>query len=112
MNNKYYLLALNRMPKVGPRTVVKLLRRWPNLEEMFSLSKDLLEKAGIPSSLAHEIKAFNFKEVEQDLYWQEAPNHFLLTLTDPNYPSLLKEISDPPFVLLAIYLHYYSLELQ
>jgi len=102
MNNKYYFLALNRIPKIGPRTVVKLLRRWPNLREMFKLSEDLLEKAGLPAILAREIKAFNFKEVEQDLLWQQAPNHFLLTLDDPNYPPLLKEISDPPFVLYAI----------
>ncbi|VEH28454.1 protein smf [Legionella sainthelensi] len=32
MNNLRFYLALNRMEKVGPRTAVKLHKRWPNLQ--------------------------------------------------------------------------------
>lgn len=28
--------------------------------------------------------------------WQNQPNHYLITLSDPRYPSRLKEIHDPP----------------
>ena len=102
MNNKQYLLALNRIDHIGPRTVAKLLVRWPNLEELFQLSVHELEQAGLSSRMASGIANFDFLQVETDWRWEEACDHFLLTLCDPDYPSLLKEIHDPPPVLYAI----------
>lgn len=101
MNNKHYLLALNRIPAIGPRTVAKLLKRWPNLEELFQLSQINLEQLGIPLKIAESIANFNLNEVDDDWRWQEADGHFLLTWCDAEYPSLLKEIPDPPPVLFA-----------
>ena len=41
--------------------------------------------------------------IEQSLAWLESsPAHHILTLTDPDYPQLLKEIHDAPPVLYAI----------
>jgi DNA processing protein len=34
--------------------------------------------------------------VGNDLRWLEAEHHYLVTLTDPAYPDLLKQLSDPP----------------
>lgn len=48
MNNLRYYLALNRMNQIGPRTVTKLEKRWPDLHEMFQLSAQELENAGLP----------------------------------------------------------------
>ncbi|MBA2709043.1 MAG: DNA-protecting protein DprA [Tatlockia sp.] len=101
MENNYYLLALNRIPQVGPRTIVKLLRRWPDLAEMFQQDCEALEKAGLPEKLAHAISKFNLAEIEADLLWQEKENHHLLTWFHPQYPALLKEIHAPPAVLYA-----------
>ncbi|MCP0913985.1 MULTISPECIES: DNA-processing protein DprA [Legionella] len=103
MNNKHYLLALNRMPLVGPRTVSKLVQRWPELGELFALSMAELEAAGLPYKLAYAIKTFDFTQVDKDWQWQDAAsNHHVLTLDDIAYPRLLKEIYDPPPVLYAI----------
>ena len=102
MNNKPYYLALNRIDHVGPRTIIKLLRRWPNLQEMFQLSSEQLEQEGLPNVIATGIATFNFQQTDADWRWQEANNHFLLTWDDPEYPPLLKEIHDPPPVLYAI----------
>lgn len=102
MDNKYYLLALNRMKQLSPRILSKLLTRWPQLDEMFRLSVDQLVQAGVPYELANTIKQFNLNEVEEDLRWQEAnKNHHLFICTDPQYPPLLKEIHDPPAVIYA-----------
>lgn len=102
MRNLSYYLALNRMNHVGPRTVAKLLKRWPNLDELFSLSANELEQAGLPAILANTISAFDVSIVENDLHWENAsPNHHLLTWEHPAYPVLLKEIPDPPIVLYA-----------
>ncbi len=102
MNNKSYFLALNRIHAVGPRTVIKLLARWPNLAELFQFSMIQMEQAGLPISLANAIATFDFAQVDADWRWQETKNHFLLTWDDPEYPPLLKEIHDPPPVLYAI----------
>jgi DNA processing protein len=102
MNNKHYLLALNRIAHIGPRTTAKLLKRWPDLEELFHLSVEQIEQAGVPKLIASGIKAFDLHKVDADWRWQEAPSHSLLTWCDPEYPSLMKEIPDPPPVLYTI----------
>jgi DNA processing protein len=99
MNNQYYFLALNRIRQLGPRGILKLLKRWPNLEEMFQLSTEQLQGAGVPALVAQSINRFNFDEIDADLRWQEASHHHLMTLEDANYPKLLQEIYDPPPVL-------------
>ncbi|MBA2652737.1 MAG: DNA-protecting protein DprA [Tatlockia sp.] len=101
MDNNYYLLALNRIGQIGPRTILKLLKRWPELKEMFKLNSEQLQQAGLPTQMAYSIKNFELKNVEADLRWQEKDNHHLLTWADPNYPELLKQIYDPPAVLYA-----------
>jgi len=101
-NNLAYFLALNRISKIGPRTVIKLLKRWPDLQQMFQLSAAQLEEAGIPPSLAQSIKGFDLNVIQADLDWLDrACDHHLLTWDSPQYPILLKEISDPPVVLYA-----------
>lgn len=102
MNNKQYLLALNRIQSIGPKTVAKLLLRWPDLEELFHLSATQMEQAGLSKRMALAITTFDMQQIEADWRWQEIKNHFLLTLDDPKYPSLLKEIHDPPPILYAI----------
>ncbi|MFI4918388.1 MAG: DNA-processing protein DprA [Legionellales bacterium] len=102
MNNLPYLLALNRMDRVGPRTVAKLQKRWPNLHDLFQLSATELEQSGLPQILAQTITSFDFKGVDADLNWlKAADDHHLISWDSQDYPSLLKEISDPPVVLYA-----------
>ncbi len=51
----------------------------------------------------HQLKTPDWERlVEGDLAWTQRPNHHVLTLSDPRYPPLLKEISDPPPVLFCI----------
>lgn len=102
MKNLIYLLALNKMDKIGPRTTAKLQKRWPDLHEMFQLSQSELEKAGLPPLLAHTIAGFDLASVQADLGWADASDqHHIICWDSPDYPSLLKEIADPPVVLYA-----------
>lgn len=102
MNNLPYFLALNRMDKVGPRTVAKLYKRWPDLHQMFQLSALELEQADLPPLLAKKISSFDMEQIQADLHWlNAAEDHHLLTWDSPDYPALLKEITDPPIVLYA-----------
>ena len=102
MSDLRYFLALNRMNKVGPRTVAKLQKRWPDLQHMFQLSAADLEHEGLPSLLAQTIAGFDLDWVDADLNWLNASgDHHLLCWDSEDYPVLLKEISDPPLVLYA-----------
>lgn len=101
MKNKPYFLALNRIPRVGPRMVLKLLAKWPDLSELFHSPTPDLENAGLPANLAKAITTFDFSQTEKDLRWAQLERNTLLTWGDPAYPPLLKEIYDPPLVLYA-----------
>jgi len=102
MNNKSYFIALNRINSIGPRTVMKLLTKWPILADLFKLSQPEMINEGLPPKLAAAISHFDMKQIEADFEWQQQDetNH-LLTWADSNYPPLLKEIHDPPVVLYA-----------
>jgi len=41
------------------------------------------------------------QEVEQDLDWLVSDHHHFVSIADPRYPELLKQISDPPLGLFA-----------
>jgi len=40
--------------------------------------------------------------LDADMRWLEKPDHHLITFNHPDYPTLLKELSDPPIALFAI----------
>lgn len=102
MDNKKYFLALNRIYRVGPLTVTKLLKRWPHLQEMFELSERALIQAGLPQLLANAISSFDIQIIQEDLLWEDSKqNHHIITWEDSYYPRLLKEIYNPPVVLYA-----------
>ena len=41
------------------------------------------------------------ERLDKTLKWLEAPGHRVIALADPEYPAMLREISDPPPVLYA-----------
>lgn len=102
MTNLPYLLALNRMPKVGPRTVAAIQKHWPDLQEPFQLSALQLQDAGLPVWLSQNIAQFDLNQVEEDIRWMNASaHHQLISWDSDEYPALLKEIPDPPLILYA-----------
>lgn len=102
VDNFYYLLALNHMPGFGPKTVQKLLVKWPKLQDLFALSAPELAGHGFSERFISILKKFDPKVVESDYTWlEQQENRFILTLEDLRYPALLKEIYDPPPVLYA-----------
>ncbi len=68
------------------------------------LRRDLESSSGDLPGPARLSKKFQLNplRVEMALTWLDAdPNHHILTLDDPRYPPLLKEISDPPLLLFV-----------
>lgn len=101
MNNTDYFLALNHISGIGPRTVSRCVRLFPELDELFRCTAPTLIQLGLSERVAHAIVAFDFSRISMDKKWQNGHDKNILTWEHPQYPNLLKEISNPPFVLFA-----------
>ncbi len=92
-------LVLNRIKGFGPKTINGLLEKFESPQHIFDSSVAELKHTGLSSSAIEKIKGA-VPEVDEDLAWLEAhPRHHIITMQDPRYPSLLKEITDPPVLL-------------
>ncbi|NBO64121.1 MAG: DNA-protecting protein DprA [Acidobacteria bacterium] len=95
-------VALNMVRGIGPRLANQLLREFGSPANVFSASRKALEKQGLKLETilelhAGEVLARAGAEIER----LEPLGIELVTLDDPRYPSLLREIHDPPLVLYA-----------
>ncbi|MEP1150741.1 MAG: DNA-processing protein DprA [Balneola sp.] len=94
------LIALTLIPGLGTKRVKHLVRECNDLENLFSFSKTQLrsfEGVGEASALA----ILSFKEWEQvDALISDTAKTGaqIITISDPEYPTLLKEIYDPPIL--------------
>lgn len=88
-------------PGVGSRTVLKLLESYPTPVAVCDEPPQHLMRAGLSDTAIAAIKQPDVALIEKTLHWLEQPGHHLLTLHDPRYPPLLKQIYDPPPLLYA-----------
>jgi DNA processing protein len=99
MDDINYWLFLNRTPGIGPVAFAEILQRF-NSPRQF-LQEKPWQNTQIklrPESVAF-LQKQNFDSINADLKWQEAEQNHIITLDSAHYPSLLKEIADPPPVL-------------
>jgi DNA processing protein len=93
-------IALNMTPGVGPRAAAKLLERFGSVEGVFGARRAELERLrlrpeAIESIMARDQESAAAKEIDRV---REIGADILL-LDDGVYPSLLREIPDPPITL-------------
>ncbi|MDE2089464.1 MAG: DNA-processing protein DprA [Gammaproteobacteria bacterium] len=94
-------MALLRAPGVGPATFRVLLDRFAAPQEVFNAPRAQLEACGLAADTLRYLDAPDWGAVEQDLAWLARPGNHLLTLRDPGYPRLMREIPDPPPLLFV-----------
>jgi DNA processing protein len=94
-------LALTRAPGLGGRGLASLIERTDSLSELFRLPAPRLTALGLPRQTVDHLVSGRRDGVDGDLEWLEQPQNHVITLRDPRYPPLLKEISDPPPVLFV-----------
>jgi DNA processing protein len=92
-------LALWRIPGIGPVGFSKLLKRFPNLDELFHCSPAQLIACGFPSSLHERLHTVDWKSVHEDLAWHAQDGHHIITCQDTAYPGYLHEIPARPPLL-------------
>lgn len=97
-SNIVYWLALQKIFYHNPRIAHSLLAYFSTPAETFKKAENAKEEEKVFSSL----KAFNrWDECEKDVKWCLSNKISIITFDDPAYPVLLKQIYDPPVVLMA-----------
>lgn len=94
-----FWLALIRAPGVGAVYGARLLEAFGEPEAVFNAGQSGWRKAGIPASLHDGLKTPDWAAIEQDQAWLAGKGRGLITLHDPQYPALLREISYAPLAL-------------
>lgn len=93
-------LALHRNKSLSNLQRITLLNAASSAEEVFDLSHAEVVACGLKSDLIMTaLKAWDRAAVEQDLALIDDLNISIVPINSPSYPSLLKEIHNPPALL-------------
>ena len=97
-----YLHALNKIGGVGPRKMRLLLDFFETPQNAWEASESALKNSGVGEKLAEKI-ILERKNIDPDRSWEylEKENIRFITLDDSAYPKLLKNISNPPYIIYA-----------
>lgn len=102
MESDRYLgwLALALTPGLGVRMAGKLLAEFGSPDAVFAASLTALEAQRLPAAVAQAIHSRqSISAAAKELAQAQAAGCSLLTWDDPDYPSRLREIYDPPPLL-------------
>ncbi|MCM8785817.1 MAG: DNA-processing protein DprA [Candidatus Omnitrophica bacterium] len=97
MDEKIYWLALNFI-NISYQKLQKLFNELKNIEEIFKLDTKKLVEFGLSKNIAEKIKRWEELPLKEEIKYIENEGINILTIKDPNYPFLLKEIYDPPIL--------------
>lgn len=91
-------IALKTVPGIGNHLYKRLIDQFQSPENIFEASiKKLLEVEGMSERLAHRVKTPAIqKSISKELDLVVRKGYHIITLSDPEYPSLLQHIPDPP----------------
>lgn len=95
-----YWVALNLIDGMKPTHRAALLRVFETPDQIFQMSEmDLVATGEIRAELAYRIAHFDMASAKQEIDAAQKAGMRIITLEDAEYPSLLKNIPDPPVVL-------------
>lgn len=93
-------VALNMTPGIGPRAAAKLLERFGSAEAVFDATRAQLEQLRLlPEAVDSIIARDQLERAERESESVKKFGADILILDDGIYPSLLREIFDPPITL-------------
>jgi DNA processing protein len=96
-------LALALTPGLGARMAGKLLREFGSPEAIFAASLTALEAQRLPAAVAQAIHTRQpLSAAAKELAQAQAMGCRLLTWDEPEYPTRLREIYDPPPLLYVL----------
>src|SRR5438105_3917629 len=93
-------IALNMIRGIGPRTANMLLERFGAPANVFAASRAMLEAEGLKAETVSELHDSEILErANAEIERLEQLQARVVTLEDEDYPTLLREIYDPPIAL-------------
>lgn len=93
-------ISLNMTPGIGPRAATRLLEQFGSAENVFHATRRELESLRLKAESIESIVKREFHEKAVDELEQvKNSGGDILVLDDGSYPSLLREIADPPITL-------------
>lgn len=95
-------LSLVLAPGFGGRNTARLTEAFGSPRLWAEHSDAELTACGIKPGLVRALRQPPPDWMSRALAWLEAPEHHLITLDDPLYPPLLREIDDPPAALFLV----------
>ena len=99
-DRKTLWVALNLVLSDSLRTAQKVVAHFPDLEDIFRAPSKKLTALGVEEEGAAALTSPRlFDRASRTISWLDKKGYFLLTVEDPGYPSNLREIFDPPFVI-------------
>ncbi|OXM84656.1 DNA-processing protein DprA [Paenibacillus rigui] len=103
MDNRTILIALHHLEGIGWKTIDRIVKTFPELTDILSLDTSDWLELGISSArseaLAGRLRAFTEIQAKALLEPYALKNIGMMTVFDDNYPELLKQTSQPPWVL-------------
>jgi len=94
-------LTLKSVPGIGDLLCKRLIDRYQSPERVFKANpEDLLETPGMTPRLTSAILNYRAPDrLRQEIDLAVKRKYQIVTMTDPQYPALLREIPDPPLFL-------------
>ncbi len=101
MDNKLYWLWLTTIPGISNGDITALLERKETIEDIYEC-KDFSEFKAIKPMVRMHLKNKSLKQAEKIAGCIDGMGAHILTFTDNDYPSSLRTIDNPPYVLYVL----------
>lgn len=95
------LLVLDRLPRVGPRAVLRLVRHFGSARRALGAPRPAFEAVAGRAAAASRTDTAVRREVESLLRTAARAGVRVRSWNDPSYPARLKQLADPPPVLFS-----------
>lgn len=101
IQEKMYWVWLSKLPRVGTKTIEKLLKKYKSLEEIYKLDIDeIMTNENIGERLAQTIVSEEYrKNLDKYIEYMEKEKIDIIAISDEEYPQQLKIINDHPMYL-------------
>lgn len=95
-----YLLSLHFVEGIGPSRIKKLFDYFGSFKNIWNAKTSGYSQFRFPEKLTENLKIAK-KSIDPDEYWSRLQKAGIkvITIFDKNYPSLLREIHDPPMII-------------
>lgn len=103
IQEKKYWIWISRLPRIGAKTIEKLLDKYKTLEEIYKLDiEELKNNNGIGEKLAQIIVSAEYRNnMDKYIQYMEKEKINIITINDKEYPETLRKINDRPMYLYA-----------